>query len=367
MSPARNDARSIMRMSRTLGLTAAVAASVLLATWLFVFGADAGDAGDAGEPPQLPFSATNYVLGDEIAAYRRFMMSGGPPPDGIPSIDAPRFVAASEARLDPGDMVIGYQHGSEARAYPQRILVHHEIVNDRVGGQNVAITYCPLTATAQGFERGSTTLGVSGQLLNSNLVMYDRQSGTLFSQIAATGLRGRYEGRSLVEVNLIWTTWGRWRAKHPDTRVLSERTGHLRNYSRDPYGSYNPLGGYYRQQATIFPLMHSSARQHNKEMVVGARTTDRSVYFVMADLARERFLQTPSFLAVYDRDLDTGYIYLRSGENLNVTPGEDGRYQVGGRLLSAAELPLERVVSVEAFHFAWHAFYPRSEFVAGTR
>jgi hypothetical protein len=95
------------------------------------------------------------------------MMSGGPPPDGIPAIDEPEFIPASEAELAPEDMVIGFNYGGESRAYPQLIMVHHEIVNDEVGGLSVAITYCPLTATSQGFRRGDTTLGVSGQLLNS--------------------------------------------------------------------------------------------------------------------------------------------------------------------------------------------------------
>ncbi|MEX2272456.1 MAG: DUF3179 domain-containing (seleno)protein [Vicinamibacterales bacterium] len=87
------------------------------------------------------------------------------------SINAPAFVSAAEARLHTGDPVIGIHHNGEARAYPHRIMVHHEIVNDRVGGLNLAVTYCPLTATAQGFKRGDTALGVSGQLLNSNLVL----------------------------------------------------------------------------------------------------------------------------------------------------------------------------------------------------
>jgi hypothetical protein len=318
-------------------------------------------ASDGAAEPTLPFAETGYVLGDDIADYASFMMSGGPPPDGIPSIDNPRFVAAGAARLDPGDMVIGYAHGGEARAYPQRILVLHEIVNDRVGGLNVAITYCPLTATAQGFKRGETTLGVSGQLLNSNLVMFDRETRSFFSQIAATGLTGQHRGRTLDEVNLIWTTWERWRAAYPDTEVLSDRTGHLRNYNRDPYGSYNPLGGYYAQDRTMFPLMHSSPLHHQKEMVVGGRTAERSAYFVMSDLARDRILATASFLAVYDADLDTGYIYVRDGENLDIEPLTDGRYQVRGEAYAPDALPLEQVVSVEAFFFAWNAFYPQSE------
>jgi hypothetical protein len=318
-------------------------------------------ASEGAAEPTLPFAEAGYVLGDDITDYASFMMSGGPPPDGIPSIDNPRFVAAGAARLDPGDMVIGYANGGEARAYPQRILVLHEIVNDRVGGLNVAITYCPLTATAQGFKRGDTTLGVSGQLLNSNLVMFDRETRSFFSQIAATGLTGQHRGRTLDEVNLIWTTWERWRAAHPDTEVLSERTGHLRNYNRDPYGSYNPLGGYYAQDRTMFPLMHSSPLHHQKEMVVGGRTAERSAYFVMGDLARDRILATASFLAVYDPDLDTGYIYVRDGENLDIEPLTDGRYQVHGEAYAPDALPLEQIVSVEAFFFAWNAFYPQSE------
>lgn len=311
----------------------------------------------------LPLSSSSYVLGDALGAYENFMMSGGPPPDGIPSIDAPQFVSASAARLQPGDMVIGFQHGGEARAYPQRILVHHEIVNDQVGGLNIAITYCPLTATAQGFERGSATLGVSGQLLNSNLVMYDRESGTLFPQINATGLRGKHRGRTLVEVELVWTTWEKWRAAHPGTQVLSERTGHLRNYARDPYGSYNPRRGYYQRAATIFPVMHRSTRHHAKEMVVGARMSERSAYFVMAALSRDRLQATENFVAVYDRGLDAGYVYLRDPKGPRITPRNDGRFEVGGMAYAAHALPLKRLVAVEAFHFAWHAFYPKSETV----
>lgn len=318
----------------------------------------------ASDPEEqgLPFADTPYVLGDDIVEYEAFMMSGGPPPDGIPAVDDPVFVDAAEARLDPGEMVIGYHHGGEARAYPQRILVHHEIVNDRVGDMNVAITYCPLTATAQGFERGGTTFGVSGQLLNSNLVLFDRETRSYFSQINATGLRGEYRGRTLVEVTLTWTTWERWKQAHPDTKVLSERTGHLRNYARDPYGTYNPVGGYYAQDRTIFPLMHSSERHHQKEMVVGGRTTERSAYFVLSELARERVQVTENFVAVYDSALDAGYIYALEGRKADIVPA-DGMYDIEGRLYPADALPLERVVPVEAFFFAWHAFYPDSEHV----
>lgn len=318
-------------------------------------------APQGGPVDPLPLAQESYMLGDDIAAYRSFIMSGGPPPDGIPSIDAPIFVDASEARLSPGAMIIGFVHEGEARAYPQSILVYHEIVNDRVGDLNVAITYCPLTATAQGFRRGDVTLGVSGQLLNSNLVMYDRESGSYFSQIAATGLTGVHAGRTLQEIELVWTTWERWSTTHPNTKVLSDRTGYLRNYARDPYGRYDPPGGYYTQNATLFPLMHRAPEHPLKTMVVGVRTADRSAYFVLEELASAGVLLSPGFVAVYDRALHTGLVYLRPSEGPAIEALADGRYQFGDQSYTAGGLPLDRVVAMQAFHFAWHAFYPESE------
>lgn len=316
---------------------------------------------DAAVPATLPFAENTYVLGDPIEEYAGSLMSGGPPPDGIPAIEDPRFDDADEADLEPGEIVIGFHREGDARAYPQRILVWHEIVNDRVGGLNVAITYCPLTGTAQAFERGETTFGVSGRLLNSNLVMFDRETESLFPQILATGIEGEHRGRTLVELDATWTTWERWRAAHPDTKVLTERTGHLRNYSRDPYGSYDPRGGYYEEAGTIFPLMHSSGRHHEKEMVVGARTAEHSAYFVREALEREGVQSTANFLAVYDPELDTGHVYLRDGRAPTVEPRGDGTYELDGETYPADALPLEKVVAVEGFFFAWNAFYPESE------
>ena len=336
-------------------VSSCVAALAAGATWM-PSGSSLRQPGEA-----LPLANTSYVLADDLNAYAASMMSGGPPPDGIPSIDKPAFVSAAEARLDSGEPVIGLQVDGEARAYPHRVMVHHEIVNDRVGSQNVTVTYCPLTATAQGFRRGDTSFGVSGQLLNSNLVMFERSTKSHFSQINATGLTGPYHGRTLEEVRLVWTTWERWRAVHPNTQVLSERTGHLRNYSRDPYGGYNPRRGYYAGNQVIFPLMHQSNRHHKKEMVIGARTSARSAYFVMSDLARDQVLGTPSFLAVYDPGLDTGYIYLREGDTMLPVAMGDGLYEFQGGTHRADRLPLTQLVAVEAFYFAWHAFYPKSE------
>lgn len=120
------------------------------------------------------------------------MVSGGPGKDGIPAINQPRFVAARQMRLlDPGDQVFGLVHRGRARAYPQLVLVWHEIVNDRIGGERISVTYCPLTGSAFGV-RGSSdghalTFGTTGRLVNSNLLMYDRQTDSEWPQIAGGG------------------------------------------------------------------------------------------------------------------------------------------------------------------------------------
>ena len=289
------------------------------------------------------------------------MMSGGPPPDGIPSIDNPKFVSAGAAGLDSGDMVIGLEYGGTVRAYPQRILVQHEIVNHEIGGENVAVTYCPLTATAQAFRTGSTTLGVSGRLINSNLVMYDRDTGSLWPQIAATAIAGERRGESLDEISVTWTTWEAWVARHPETEVLDTDTGHLRNYDRDPYGSYNPAGGYYTMEQTMFPLMHDDDRYHPKHMVVGARTTEHAVFFDLEALSRRGLQETERFIGVYDPDLDTAYIYEKDGASDFTYEGGSVVAQGGGDTYGPHELPLEQVVAIEAFSFAWIAYYPESE------
>jgi len=197
--------------------------------------------------------------------------------------------------------------------------------------------------------------------VNSNLVMYDRETDSFFPQINALGIRGEHRGETLVEVDVVWTTWERWRSLHPDTKVLSRETGYLRNYDRDPYGSYNPRGGYYENDRTLFPLMHRSDRHPPKEMVVGARTPAHSAYFVLAELERAQVQSTEHFLAVYDPDLHTGHVYLRGADNPEVTVRENGRYEVRGETYEAGALPLEPVIPVQGFFFAWHAFFPDSE------
>jgi hypothetical protein len=203
-----------------------------------------GARSDPGAAAGLPTADVPSVPGtDSLNALANAQLSGGPRPDGIPAIDDPRFFGSmKEANrfLDPGDIVFGIVRNGEARAYPQRILVWHEIVNDVVGGEPLAITYCPLTGTAIGFKRGSTTFGVSGMLVNSNLVMFDRATGSRWPQILGRSIEGDHAGNRLEEFPVIWTTWERWRQAYPETRVLSDRTGFVRNYDGIPMAGTTP-------------------------------------------------------------------------------------------------------------------------------
>src|SRR5713226_8035383 len=173
------------------------------------------------------------------------IISGGPRPDGIPAIDRPAFIAAEQATwLTPKEPVLALEIGRDARAYPLQILMWHEIVNDTVGGRPVVVTYCPLCNSGLVYERvvDGTTLdfGTSGKLYKSDLVMYDRQSHSLWAQMEGRGLVGQRAGTRLVPVPANTLAFDDWRAAHdPGGKVLSRETGHQRRYGTNPYEGYD--------------------------------------------------------------------------------------------------------------------------------
>lgn len=282
----------------------------------------------------------------------RNIMSGGPPKDGIPSIDEPKYTSAKEADqwLLPHDVVFGLQKNGFIAAYPQRILVWHEIVNERVAGQPVAITYCPLTGTAIGFYGDisadvPTQFGVSGKLVNSNLIMYDRASDSYWPQVLGTAIAGAAKGIALEEFPVTWTTWERWKRKHPETRVLSRSTGFFRDYGRrgDPYGSYlEESMGYYDSDAVLFRPIHRDPRLHPKAVVVGMRDAKGNALAILKDtLRRQRAVEAEvggrAVVVRYDAELDAHHVeFSDSGERLN---------------------------AFDAMWFAWTAFYPGTQLV----
>lgn len=326
-------------------------------------GSTTGGAGPPTAEGRLPLPMGPSALSDRA-------VSGGPPRDGIPSIDNPKFVAADEAPegLQPDDPVFGVALNGEVKAYPQKILAQHEICNDIVGDTPISVTYCPLTGTAMGFERGETTFGVSGRLVNNNLIMYDRAGETWWPQVLATAIPGPWNEepdiRSLRQFPVVWTTWERWRTAHPDTVLLSRETGFARNYDSDPYGSYNPKKGYYApKQESMFPAFSDDDRLPPKAVVIGARTPDGAAAVGKRHLRESKLVkgtlgETP-VLAVYGSELDTGYLYQNPEER--TFEYRDGEVlDDAGEQHAPAALPLERLQAFDAMWFAWIGFYPET-------
>lgn len=172
------------------------------------------------------------------------IMSGGPPKDGIPSIDEPQFQpVADETEVKPNEPVIGLEINGDARAYPLRILIWHEIVNDTVGGEPVAVTYCPLCNSAVVFERvvkgETTTFGTTGKLRNSDLVMYDRLTESWWQQFTGKAIVGEMTGTQLEILPARLESLAQFRERHPDGRILVPNNPNFRNYGRNPYAGYD--------------------------------------------------------------------------------------------------------------------------------
>ena len=174
------------------------------------------------------------------------ILSGGPPKDGIPSIDRPEFVPVSEMDdLDDVEPVMGLEINGDARAYPLRVLMWHEIVNDTVGDLPVTVTYCPLCNAALVFDRRidgeADTFGTTGKLRHSDLVMYDRRTESWWQQFTGEAIAGELTGTKLKPVPSRLESWKNFKARHPDGRVLVPNNPRMRNYGANPYQGYDTL------------------------------------------------------------------------------------------------------------------------------
>ncbi|MCP5055718.1 MAG: DUF3179 domain-containing protein [bacterium] len=261
--------------------------------------------------------------------------AGGPPQDGIPALDHPRTgPAGSSGDLTWEDdaIVLGFEWNGEARAYPVAILDHHELVNDTVGGRPVLISWCPLCGTGMVFDRrvagAERTYGVSGLLYQSDVLMYDRETGSLWSQISSRAISGASRGGELELLRSRMESWGAWRLRHPDTTILSRRTGHTRNYGRSPYA------GYATSSRLMFPAP-SDDRYHPKMPTLGLRI--RGVVargYPAAELVRAGGFAEEQL----------------AGEKVRI------RYDDVAQVFDV-DAP-SRVEVVEGYWFAWAAFHP---------
>ena len=175
------------------------------------------------------------------------IISGGPPKDGIPGIDAPQFVspASADEWLQPVEPVVILELNGDIRAYPLQILIWHELVNDRVGGVPVTVTFCPLCNTAAVFDRTVTgqvlDFGTTGQLRYSNLLMYDRQTESWWQQAVGEAIVGELTGSRLKPYPAAIISWQDFLTSYPQGQVLSRQTGFNRDYGRNPYVGYDDV------------------------------------------------------------------------------------------------------------------------------
>jgi hypothetical protein len=325
------------------------------------------------------------------------------PPDQIPAIDDPRFVApAAAGSLEPQEPVVALEIAGDARAYPVRILTWHEIVNDRVGRVPVAVTYCPLCNTAVVFERpvidgGLLDFGTSGSLYRSNLVMYDRQTRSYWPQATGQAAVGPLTGRRLKLLPAQLVSFGDWRAEHPDGLVLSARTGATRPYGENPYVGYDRPGS----RPSLF-VGELDPRLPPKARILGILADGRALaipYAVLTGSAAEgRFatvrasvagtevivfwrsgtvsaLDRASIAASRDVGASAAFLPAGAGRSLTFVATPEGIVddQTGSTwsiLGTAVEGPLtgerlESAITMESFWFAWASFYPETELLSG--
>ncbi len=319
------------------------------------------------------------------------LRSGGPPPDGIPSIDEPRFLATSDVEfLEDTEPVLALEIDGDERAYPLQIMTWHEIVNDTVAGIPVTVTYCPLCNTAIAFDRRLEdrvlSFGTSGMLFNSALVMYDRQTESLWSHFTSQALAGVLTGERLATFPVSVVSWAEWRSAHPSGRVLSRDTGFDRDYGRNPYPGYDDVDSP--------PFLFDGevdGRLVAKERIVGigldrdpiavrlAPLSDRGVLVVKVggeSLTVWHLSGTSSALDAGDvsggRDIGATGVFVPKvdGRSLTFERDRDGfvdretgtTWDIFGRGASGPlrDKQLEAVDHVDTFWFAWAAYQPET-------
>ena len=262
---------------------------------------------------------------------------GGPAKDGIPAIDRPQFVAAAKADfLQSDDQVLGLQVQDVARAYPLRILNWHEVVNDQLGPDPVVITYCPLCGTGAVFDRrvGVKVLsfGVSGLLYNNDVLLYDRQTNSLWSQLMGQAISGPMKGRRLRYLPVTHTRWDDWHQAHAATQVLTTDTGAQRSYDRNPYAGYDTSND------VMFPLRFRSAGLHPKERVLAVVMGTQAKAYPFVELAKTNGVLNDHFA---DRRWTIRFAPRAGRATLHDEHGVQAPAVVG-------------------YWFAWYAFHPET-------
>ena len=320
------------------------------------------------------------------------IFSGGPPPDGIPPLENPAFEPAGEIDWLPAvEPVLALEINGDARAYPLRIMTWHELVNGTVGGVPVAVSYCPLCNSAVAYDRrvGNRILdfGTSGELFNSSLVMYDRQTESLWSHYTGQAVVGHLTGTELDLIPVQTVSFENFLSTHPQGHVLSLDTGYSRRYGQNPYEFYD---------SSSRPFLFSGPFDDRLEPLtrVLALRAENDGAVIPLDVLAERWVVPFTFagrelVALYEsgtasaldsgviaegRDVGATGVFVRSvdGRLLDLSVGAGGGfvdastgavYDILGQPSDPVGAALEPVEHLDTFWFAAAAFYPDAEII----
>ena len=323
------------------------------------------------------------------------IFSGGVPRDGIPPIDNPRFVTveAADQWLESQEPVVSFELDGEATAYPLQILTWHEIVNDTVADVPVAVTFCPLCNSALVFDRRLNGMvydfGVSGNLRNSDLIMWDRQTQSWWQQLTGEAIAGELTGQQLPILSAAIVAWQDFKAAYPDARVLSRDTGHSRNYGSNPYVGYDEVGQspflfFGQKDERLLPMERVAAFTIGEVAVAYPFTfleAQRAVHDTVGGQDLVVFFKPgarsalDSYQIADSREVGSTGVFLRSldGQSLTFRTAGEGfvdqetasRWNIFGQATSGplAGRQLTPVVHANHFWFAWAAFRPDTEVV----
>jgi hypothetical protein len=258
------------------------------------------------------------------------LLSGGPGKDDIPAIDNPKYVNANQTSLKDTDQVFGINYNGLTAAYPQDILYWHEIVNEVTNNEKISLTYCPLTGSIIGYK--NKNLGVSGELYNSNLVFYDRETDSIYPQILGTAVQGKSRGEKLTTFPIEVTTWKAWKTKHPTTKVLTRNTGYSRDYDKTPYP------GYEDSLRVWFPVAAKSNQFPSKKIIYGIEVNKEYAAIIKENIKDQKTIQLGGKTITITKDKVTNTLQAKDQNN-------------------------QPVKAFDVFWFAWYAYHPDTRVV----
>jgi hypothetical protein len=287
------------------------------------------------ESKQTPVK-NGFILSDLLIPSDQ-IMSGGPPKDGIPALDRPKFEPIVQSDFGENSRVIGIVNDGLAKAYPIGILNWHEIVNDEIGDLDIVVTYCPLCGSgiifSSRFDEQIKSFGVSGLLFNSDVLLYDRETLSLWSQLESKAISGTSSGTHLEIMKSTTTTLGNWKAKYPNSLIMSRETGYARDYNRDPYKGYDQSDQLY------FPVANSNKTMPSKSLVLGVKANDQFKAYPLS-----AFSDTKGKIQDTLGGIDIEITYDKTAQSATIT--------------SASK---DVVKDVLLYWFAWYAFHPDTE------